>query len=178
MVRCFSRKDQRMKDRQERISALAEALTAEDELGAVIRGHLYIEHELNEFIKARLPLEAFEALTAMRIEYDKKITLAVSLGLPSEFKNALRKLGEIRNAFAHNLDATLAEDNVGSLFRVFAAEMKSITHQSYAQAYKKMPATQQPKDISNLEPRDKFSLYVVQLWSALCYFNMPDEEGR
>jgi hypothetical protein len=86
-------------------------------------------------VRARLPLEAFEALTAMRLEYDKKITLAVSLGLPSEFKSALRKLGEIRNAFAHNLDATLAEDNVGSLVRVFDAEMKDIMQQSYARAF-------------------------------------------
>jgi hypothetical protein len=69
-----------MTDRQERINALAAALTAEDELGAAIRGHLYVEHELNEFIKARLPQEAFEALTAVRFEYDKKSLLEMDRG--------------------------------------------------------------------------------------------------
>jgi hypothetical protein len=176
MVWRFFGRDQRMKDRQERLNALANALTAEDELGAAIRGHLYVEHELNEFIKARLPAEAFEALIAVRFEYDKKITLAVSLGLPSEFKSPLRKMGEIRNAFAHDLSASLEEKNVGSLFQAFDADMKEITQKSYSKASKKMPNTGRPKDVNKLEPRDRFSLYVMHLWSLLYYINLPDEE--
>ncbi|MBQ0822471.1 hypothetical protein KBI52_19960, partial [Microvirga sp. HBU67558] len=130
--------------------------------------------------KSRLPIDAFEALKSVRFEYEKKITLAMALGLPSDFKGALKRLGEIRNAFAHNLDATLAEHNVGFLFRVFDAEMKSIMHQSYSRAYKKMPNSERPRDIGKLEARDKFSLYVVQLWSALYSINLSEEgdEGQ
>src|SRR5215213_3591554 len=74
------------------VDALSKALCRSDELGAVIRAHLFVEHEVNEFIGARMPAGAFEALD---LEYSAKVKLALALGLDRSFKGPLNSLGNM-----------------------------------------------------------------------------------
>ncbi|WP_462119197.1 hypothetical protein [Methylorubrum extorquens] len=50
-----------------KVEAFNRALLGEDELSAVVRGHIYIEKELIAFIKARLPVP--EAIKDRDIDY-------------------------------------------------------------------------------------------------------------
>jgi len=42
------------------LQALAKELSAEDDLAAIIRCHLYIEHEINMYLEAKVPAPDFE----------------------------------------------------------------------------------------------------------------------
>lgn len=74
-------------------------LQCEDEVGRVIRTHLYIENLINSFLEIALPQP--EHLTPIQLDYFGKVQLSLSLGLPVEFKKPLNFIGNARNNFAH-----------------------------------------------------------------------------
>lgn len=68
---------------EKRDAAFFEALSGEDDLGMVIRGHIHIEHELQEFIIAAAPRPSEIRLSDF--DYAGKLRLALALGLePTE----------------------------------------------------------------------------------------------
>jgi hypothetical protein len=153
------------------MNGLVKALTSEDMLGSVIRIHLYIEFELNTFIKGRLPPGAFEAL---KLEYFKKIDLAVALGLPADLKSPLRKIGEIRNDFAHNLDYKLQEAEVEALFKTFSPTMKDFLQRGYARARKTPNGAHYPSTIKEMNAASRLQWYIMEIWLFLAHINDQD----
>jgi hypothetical protein len=153
---------------QERMDGLVKALTSEDMLGSVIRIHLYIEFELNTFIQGRLPAGAFEAL---RLEYFKKIDLAIALGLPADLKSLLRKVGEIRNNFAHNLDYRLQEAEVDALFKSFGPKLKDVLQRSFARARRSPLGAGYPSTLQEMNPASRLQFYTMQIWTVMAHFN-------
>jgi hypothetical protein len=97
-----------------RVHALGRVLVAEDDLGKVVRAHIYIEHELQDFIFFAAPnpgqLPRFE-----HMEFSEKVRLALVLGLNSELKPALNAAGNLRNKFSHKLDMKLGEEEAKNL---------------------------------------------------------------
>jgi hypothetical protein len=97
-----------------RAKALGAVLTTDDDLGKVVRAHIYIEHELQDFIFFAAPssahLKRFD-----HMEFSEKVRLALVLGLNAELKPALTAVGNLRNKFSHRLDTKLGEDEAKNL---------------------------------------------------------------
>jgi hypothetical protein len=97
-----------------RAQALTRVLAAEDDLGAVVRAHIHIEHELQGFIFFAAPHP--DQLTRFdQMEFSEKVRLALVLGLNSELKPALNAAGNLRNKFSHRLDMKLGEEEAKNL---------------------------------------------------------------
>jgi hypothetical protein len=106
-----------------RIDALAAVLAKEDELGVVVRAHIHIEHELHDIVYFAAPnpdhLKIMDTL-----EFSKKVSLALVLGLNADLKPALNAAGNLRNKFAHRLDMKLEEEDVKALISTLTPSAK------------------------------------------------------
>ena len=98
---------------KKRAEALVAALSAEDDLGKIIRASIYIEHELQDFIFIAAPCP--DQLRFDYMEFSEKVHLALVLGLNAELKMALNAIGNLRNKFAHRLDMKIEEDKVKNM---------------------------------------------------------------
>lgn len=148
---------------QDQMAAFNKALLCEDALGAVIRAHIHIENQVDEFIRAKLARP--EALEALRLGYDARVKLAWALGLPEEVKAALTFIGTLRNQFAHKLDAVIDKQTVNK-FATAMGGAKAIAHNSYL-AGSKAHDGQAVTPVEQLEPHDRAVLYFVTLWSRI-----------
>lgn len=89
------------------------ALLGEDEVGCVIRSHLYIETQLDSFLELAVVNSAL--LSDLDLSYAKKVELACCLGFDLQFRGALKRIGKLRNAFAHDLSSKLTKEVVSDL---------------------------------------------------------------
>ena len=105
--------------------AFFSALAGEDDLGVVIRAQIHIESGLNEYISEKIS----DLKTLRQLRFNQRIELACDLGLNSELKSPLKKLGEMRNNFAHKIDANLSENDVDALNATFDEYTKAIFFQ-------------------------------------------------
>ena len=98
-------------------------LTAEDELGVVLRAQIHIEASVTEFIETivmdpdRLP----------RLRFQDRVQLACALGLKGEYFEALKFFGDLRNRFAHKLDTRLDDATVNELYAKLPRAVKEVT---------------------------------------------------
>ena len=83
-----------MRDDDSEQESFITALARGDELGAVIRAQIYIEHELIGFIRSRLA--APDSLTDADLSYARLVRLALALGLSSEFAKPFQAFARIR----------------------------------------------------------------------------------
>ena len=148
----------------ERMAKFLDILRGEDDLGIIIRAHIHIEHELTEFIEARLSEPSI--LKPLRPTYEDKVLLAVGLGFLPEYQAALSNIGKLRNDFAHNLRGTLGKQEANNLRKAMAAEALEIARRSYVATREKL-ASDRPEGLEQQQPRDEIVLYLVSLWSAL-----------
>ena len=131
------------------------ALMGEDELGLVVRAHIYVEHELIEFIKQHC-----EPCAKAKEAYASRVRRAINLGLSKMLKGPLEELGSIRNAFAHRLDASLTESVVQKLHETFDNDMKLGIQHSYDSLLTNSCESKQPAHYTQLSPKDRFVLYA------------------
>lgn len=146
----------------EKLDAFTAVLLGEDTLGVVIRAHIYIEHQLIEFIEARM--SSPEVIDALDLTYTRRVKLALALGLPSEFKAQLHFIGTLRNQFAHRLDAEIGQQEADA-FEKTLGDSKEIALSSYIATKKKL--RQDPPAIHSAEPKDRVILYLVTLWAGI-----------
>ena len=86
-----------------------------DPLSALLRVHLIIEQSLEKIITLHL-CSPETLLKDGRLTFNQKILLVGSFNvLDKKVYNAIRKLNDIRNACAHNLEAELNSDTVEKL---------------------------------------------------------------
>ncbi|MEZ0315833.1 MAG: hypothetical protein ACAH10_02980 [Methylophilaceae bacterium] len=88
--------------------SLIQVLSSEDDLGVVVRVHLHIEQQLNLIIEGLVP----HPKSLPRLRFEQKIKLAIALGLNQDFFEPLKKIGDIRNSFSHDIKAKLTRDLV------------------------------------------------------------------
>lgn len=88
--------------------------TTDDNLLLVLRGHLYIENELQELLKRYIPNpEAFEN---MRLLFKNKADLTYALNLIEEkYYKSLLIFNSFRNKYAHDIDYTITAEKVDRL---------------------------------------------------------------
>ena len=88
-----------------------EALFGEDDLGVVIRTHIHIESSVNRLLNLLISLP--DELPQLR--YDQKLKLCCAMGMDKTLYPALKALGDLRNAFGHNIDTKLTSKSISQL---------------------------------------------------------------
>jgi hypothetical protein len=102
---------------------VTKSLYAEDPLGVVIRGHLYVESRLIQLIEQALPEPG--AIDLTRLNFSTKMDLAVALGLLSEGdKRPYAALNALRNRVAHNAEIEIDEADERQLQKALTAQQR------------------------------------------------------
>ena len=152
-----------MRDDDSEQESFITALARGDELGAVIRAQIYIEHELIGFIRSRLA--APDSLTDADLSYARLVRLALALGLSSEFAKPLQAFARIRNHFAHRLDTELTEARVRQFCQSFSAAMRRDADLAIENiVFPELRGSTK----ENLTSRGLFQMYSYYLWFQLC----------
>ena len=101
----------------------SEDTEGEDELQVILRGHLYIEHELEKSL--RLKLVEPDYILGSRFMFASKVNLAAALGLlPKDIKKIYEKLNSIRNNYAHRLDFKITDKHLNDIVSCMSESVK------------------------------------------------------
>jgi len=159
------------------------ALFSEDELGAVVRAHIYIESTLIQFLESRVD----EPKHLPRLRFEQRVRLARSLLLSEDLFEPLIQLGNVRNKFGHNIHACLTKADVASMYRACSEGDRARMEASYLKTYADMPEAKfRPYD--ELSAKEQFILMAIFLNTsirieldhalALRKRRVPDSSGR
>jgi hypothetical protein len=146
-------------------AAFVRALLEEDELGMVVRAHIHIEHQLIEFLRARL--DPPEALDALDLDYSGRVKFALALGLSHDFKPALASLGTLRNNFAHKLGTKLTKQDANNFENALDPTTKDILRDAHVDTLKKFRQGQDITPIKLLDPKQRIISYLNLLWARI-----------
>jgi hypothetical protein len=144
--------------------AFIAAPKGEDELGMVVRAHIYVEARLLELLRKRVI--HLEFLDKMRLGYAQRVDLAFALGLKQQYAKPLHALGTLRNAFAHEPETHLTKDRVDGLYKTFSAQDKSVLYTAYVRT-KEKTRSRTETHFRALPSKDQFILIAVTLRSML-----------
>lgn len=98
------------------VEEFIKATNEEDELQIILRGHIYIEHEIEKMVRNHLVEPSAILGGRNRVPYNNKLKLAVALGvLPKDKKSPYDKLGGLRNKYAHKLNYKMTESDFREL---------------------------------------------------------------
>jgi len=145
------------------LNSLSDVLGHDDDLVAVIRGQIYIEIQLNYLINGLL---LYPEEIESRLGWPQRVELSLALGLKAQYGKPLKKLGAIRNKFAHQPDASIEEKDVRDLYQCLSQEDKNIVLESYRRTNNQL---EQPleTEFKKLSPKDQFTLLAVTIHSML-----------
>jgi len=120
---------------QEYFQRFADALESEDLTGVLIRGHLYVENEMNNLLGAVLPW--FEKADIIDFEFDGKLKILYAMGLISlQQRSAIRKLNKLRNETAHvatpRVIPLVTPNMVNQLWDSLGVELQSLFQGTYS----------------------------------------------
>ena len=139
-------------------------LQRQDEIGAVIRGHIHVETKVNELIEKLLPFPDDKSLR--NLDYASRVNLVTMLGLPPRFKPPLQVIGKLRNDFAHRPSRQLTKSDANNYYKSFASEERKMINDMYNTTKHQIGKT--PSDrFTQLNPKDQFILCTINLHSAL-----------
>lgn len=142
------------------------ALLAEDEVGSVIRSHLYVEAQLSAFLELTVVEPKF--LNDLDLSYAKKVELACCLGFDPTFRSALKRIGKLRNDFAHDLSSLLSERVVADLFNALPEFGQQAVHLSVGMLHQMCKVVPQPSKYEQLSPKMQFVLIALTL-ERVCF---------
>ena len=145
-------------------AALSKALVHDDDLVAVVRGHIYIEQQVNRLIKGLFPYP--EKIDYSRLGWPQRVELSLALGLKAQYGPPLKKLGTIRNKFAHRPEVTLADSDVKELYQCLHTEDRDIVLESYKLTQSQV-ADPPENQFQALSAKSRFALIVAALHSLL-----------
>lgn len=137
---------------------------AEDQLGAVIRAHLYVEAQVNGLLHVLVPYP--EHLEEMRLNWGQRVELVLAMGLKPQYGPPLKVLGRIRNKFAHDPDAELTKEDVNELYGCLRDEDREIVLESFRLTKSQVPDPVKG-EFRDLEIKSQFTLIVVALHALL-----------
>lgn len=138
-------------------------LTAAEPLVAVLKAALYIESQVVHLLESHL---GPEYLNKMDLTYSQRVFLAAAVGMPPRLIEPLKALGEIRNKFAHQLDATLSKNEADNFYKTFHEIEKDIIQGVYRSTIRPKHS-KLPSRFKSLPPIDRFTVCVVALRAAL-----------
>ncbi|PFA19986.1 hypothetical protein CN384_32155 [Bacillus thuringiensis] len=101
-----------------------QATNDEDELQIILRGQLYIEHEIEKLL--RFSLVEPEIYFRNNPMFNSKLNLVVALGiLPRNKMSTYEKFNRLRNKFAHELKYKVTKEKMDELVSTMDAELKA-----------------------------------------------------
>jgi hypothetical protein len=98
--------------------------------------------------------------------WPQRVDLAMSLGLKRQFGPPLKKLGTIRNRFAHEAEAVIEKKDATDLFGTLDSEERDLVLRAFDMTEKNRDKNS-TRQFSDLTPKDQFTLIVVTLHSML-----------
>jgi hypothetical protein len=132
-------------------------ITAEDELGSVLRAHLIIEFHVGELLEALAPNPS--ALASMELGYFGKVKLLGVLGVADGLVRPLSNLGTLRNSFAHQRNYSLTKERMTALFECFDSESQQLVRSGYEKTRNQPPNQgKYPDNMWDLSPKDQFPI--------------------
>lgn len=151
------------------------ALLAEDEVGCVIRSHLYVETQIDHYLS--LAVVSPRYIEDLSLNFAKKIDLACCLGFDSQFRGALKRLGKLRNALAHDLSSKLTQQVVNELYSALPEFGRQAVTEAVGLLHKELGLEKPVPDFRSLPVGLQFVLVVLNL-ERICYAacNMLTEE--
>ncbi len=118
-----------------------------------------MEHALNVLLKKQIPF--FEKLDKLNLEYEVKVTLAISMGLNAAYEKPLKGIANLRNKFAHRPGFKLSKSDTSNMYDTFASEDKEIIQGAFHRTNKNLHNDK--KSFKALEPIDQFILLAVTI---------------
>ncbi len=146
--------------------AFINALLAEDEVGCVIRSHLYVEAQMDRYVE--LAVTAPKYLVKLDLSYAKKIELICCLGFDEHFRGALKRIGKIRNAFAHDLSSCITQQIVNDLYNTLPEFGRQAVQASVDKLHKALGLSGKPSKYQALPAKSQFVLIVLNLERICC----------
>ncbi len=154
--------------------SLRKALVGDDDLGKVIRSHLIIESRVNALLDLRV--EYPKHFEEARLSYSHKIHLAAALGvMRANLLPPLRKLGKLRNDFAHKPEAKLTRPRENEVIGVLSALDRRVMKQAFTRTKSRMPDTYSGS-LDKLKTPARFILAMVVLNGALFHMKLEMEK--
>lgn len=148
-----------IKDLEGRRAAFYAALEGQDDLGVVVRAHIYIEEELRHFVRVKAPAPEFVDFDGL--DYSATLTLALILGLPEKFKAPLKTLGSLRNKFSHRpgmaIDRSAARDLYVKLGPTAQKELRDALKKT------QLIRSDRETNVEKMSPKELFCVVCVQL---------------
>lgn len=100
------------------LKKMREHLDGDDELQVIVRGHLYLEHVLIEFLSEAMRYP--DAVDLRRVPYGLKMDLCVGLGMLSKsLVPPMNKVNEFRNRVAHNLNYAFTDQDKSDFYNCY-----------------------------------------------------------
>ena len=145
-------------------SELRDALMHDEDLIAAVRGHLYIEIQLNRLIERLVPYP--EEIANSKLGWQQRVELALGLGLKSQYGPPLKKLGNIRNKFAHSPNASIEDKDIMELYQCLHREAQDVVLESFRHTQGQVDDPIEG-EFNDLSAKDRFTLIVVALNAVL-----------
>lgn len=142
------------------------ALLAEDEVGCVIRSHLYVEAQIDRYLE--LAVVDPKHLDDLDLSCAKKIELLCCLGFDTKFRGVLKRLARLRNDLAHDLSSSLTQQAVGDLYNALPKLGRQAVHASVGLLHQALGAAGPVAKYETLPVKLQFVLVVLNL-ERICY---------
>ncbi len=133
---------------------------------AVSFSHLYVEAQVDRYLG--LVVVESKYLTDIDLSYAKKIDLLCCLGFDAQFRGALKRLGKLRNNFAHDLSSRLTQQSVSDLYNALPDFGRKATHISIGLLHQALGKSGKPPEYNALSEKLKFVLIVLNLERICC----------
>lgn len=137
-----------------------------DAMGMVLRGAIYIEHELMAYADEASASPA--AIKKLQLDFSGRVHLAVVLGMPEEHAPALLAFGSVRNGFAHKLSATIGRQEVKNIRAAMSKEQLNVLQT----AGERTAGRTKPFRWSELDYLDQLRLLIIVLRQGVRYGRM------
>ncbi len=132
---------------------------SQDDLALVLRGQLYIEAMLRQYLDQKLYDPAF--IDNKSFEYSERIKIALSVGLDIKFQRFLNAIGSIRNRFAHDVALILSPNEVNNLYDSLAPDVKKDVQKNFKIHLDDKVFNVSVKRFTDLEERERFIRIIV-----------------
>ncbi|MEC0174355.1 hypothetical protein P4H83_05680 [Paenibacillus favisporus] len=135
--------------------------SSESNLQTILRAHLYIEFELEKLLLKTL---THPDILRGKLRFIDKVRFVFALGLlPKEEMDAIVKINNLRNAFAHKLEYDFSEDHLDKLIDSFSAKQHT-EYVSYLGG----------ESVTDIGGRLKMALFTI--WISLYEVNSISKE--
>lgn len=135
---------------------------SENHIQIILRSHLYIENELNKML---INVLEHPEVIGNKLRFMDKLRLIIAMGiLPKEEMEAIKRINNLRNSIAHNLDFEINDKVLDEIINSLSAEQRH-------------KVTRRLEQTTNL--LDKLRAVLFETWLLVFEGNrIPLEQGK